>query len=312
MGTELVIVMLATAFGVAGALKLLVPRRGPTLASRFAARGRIEALSVASLPWLEFTLAGALLVPQFRRAGAITCLLLLLVFTAVMLSSSRGANALPCGCFGSAEGNSSWWPYARNSSLALLAVVSAVGGHPRGSPEILALMVVASIGVFTSAVLGWELRRYGMRAATVLSRASGTEVLETAREQALATTDGKSTSINHWLSTARPHVIVFVDPLCGPCHSLLPALAAQQQASGAVAVAIISRGPMPENAAMAREFGLAPIAVAPDDSVVRRLGMHATPSALLITAKGRIVYPPAVGRAAILELLARTEPLAVD
>ena len=301
----LIVVLLATAFGAAGTLKQLVPARGPTAASRFADRGQLEALAVASLPWLEIALAAALLVPQLRQVAAIMCLILLLVFTAVLVSLRRGEHALPCGCFGSTSDGPVWWPYVRNLGLAALAIVVAIGGEPRLEPGGLALIVVASVGIVTSAVLARELRQQTIGATTVPEHESGREPFKTVREQVLATTDGKSASIDRWLSTGRPHVIVFVDPLCGPCRSLLPDVAALQRASGDVAIATISRGPIAENVVMAREFGLAPVAVVPDDSVARGLGIHATPSALLITAKGHIVQPPAVGKRAILELFNR-------
>ena len=302
---EVIVVLLATAFGAAGTLKQLVPARGPTAASRFADRGQLEALAVASLPWLEIALAAALLVPQFRQGAAIICLILMFVFTAVLVSLRREEHALPCGCFGSTSDGPVWWPYVRNLGLGALAIVVAIGGEPRLEPETLALIVVASIAILTSAVLARELRQQTIGATTVREHESGQEPFKSVREQVLATTDGKSVSIDHWLSTGRTHIIVFVDPLCGPCRSLLPEVAAMQRASGDVAVATISRGPLSENVSLAREFGLAPVAIVPDDSVARSLGIHATPSALLITDRGHIVQPPAVGKRAILELFNR-------
>jgi hypothetical protein len=302
---ELIIVLLATAFGAAGALKLLAPVRGPTLASRFAERGPIEALAVASLPWIEFVLAGALLIEQFRQAAGVVCLVLLVVFSAVLVSSRRRGDALPCGCFGSTRGGPSWWPYARNIGLGALALVATIGGEPHGDPRVLALMVVSLVGIVTSAVLARELRQQGTRATTAWKRELGEQPLKTLLEQILTTTDGKSTSIDRWLSTGRSHAIVFVDPLCGPCRSLLPAVAALQRASGELAVATISRGPISENVELASEFGLAPVAVVPDDSLARGLGIRATPSAILITPEGHIVQTPAIGKGAILELLGR-------
>jgi hypothetical protein len=304
---SVIVVLLATAFGAAGTLKLLAPARGPTLASRFADRGSVHALAVAILPWFELTLAEALLIPILRQVAAIMCLISLVVFTAVLVLSRQNEEELPCGCFGTTNGGPSWWPYVLNSCLGALAFAIAVGGEPRGEPEVLALIVVACVGVMTSGVLARELRQQAVAPTVIMDGQPARENEKTIHDQVLATTDGRSTSINRWLSTSRTHIIVFVDPLCGPCRSLLPEVASRQQTSGAVGVATISRGPLSENEAMAREFGLAPVAIVPDDSMARRLGINATPSAILITAEGHIVQPPAVGKTAILALFSRAE-----
>lgn len=57
-------------------------------------------------------------------------------------------------------------------------------------------------------------------------------------------------------------VLLFTDPACGPCQSLLPEAARwQHQYAGKLTLALISSGPADVNRAKAVEFDLAQVLV---------------------------------------------------
>lgn len=301
------VVVLGATLAIAGAMKLMVQTGRPTLLVELAARGPSWALAVALLPYVEFVLAAALVVPVLREAAALASFSLIAAFSGVLGSRwARDGDARRCGCFGSVvlSSGSSWWPLARNAALMVAAVV-AFGGTPRARPGMVALAEVAAAAVVTSLLLSRALRAETRDVGPVAGRGW--------LDDALPTTDGGTVSVRRWLAAGRTLVVVFVDPLCGPCRSLLPDLARRQRASGPVAVAVVSRGPMAENVEMAHEFGLAPIAVAGDDELARRFGVGATPAALLLPTAGERLTAPALGRSAVLALLdahnATTHPL---
>jgi hypothetical protein len=163
------------------------------------------------------------------------------------------------------------------------------------APGTLALLVLATAGVAMSLLLSRKLRS---QSGSERSDLSPTDWLE----DELATTDGGKTSVRHWLATGRANLVVFVDPLCAPCRSLLSALI-HQPLPDSLTLVVVSRGPMVENVAMAEELRLPSVAVQSHGGLAQRLGVTATPAALVLSGVGQLIAGPALGRSAILSLL---------
>jgi len=79
------------------------------------------------LPWFELTLAGALLLPRWRREAAVLTGGLLLVFCVALLSVMWRGIDLECGCFGRENPVAPAWALARNCALLVLAALAARG-----------------------------------------------------------------------------------------------------------------------------------------------------------------------------------------
>jgi uncharacterized membrane protein YphA (DoxX/SURF4 family) len=120
-------VLLAAVFVRAGAAKLARP--GPT-ASSFVALGVPAARATArAVPVVELLVAVALLTVP--RAGAISALVLLVPFTAVLARAVRRGSDTPCNCFGSARAESvSAVDVVRNVLLGALALVATAAARP--------------------------------------------------------------------------------------------------------------------------------------------------------------------------------------
>jgi hypothetical protein len=297
--TLVALLVLAAVLGASGAMKLLAPARAPTLASRLAERVPRAAFAVAALPFVEILLAAALLAPATRQPAALASLALLLSFSVELIAAWRRGDQTPCGCFGAAnDGGTRRLPLARNAVLSALALAVLGGGPAYANAWALALGAFAMASAGTTAAMASEVRR--------LTRASvpqDTAPPAAALDFPLATTAGDLLTLRSLLRHGRSQLVVFVDPICGPCRALLPDLAHRQRGRGSVEITVVSRGPLDENAAMAREFGLATVAVQEKEGLSVRFGINATPTALLLSPDGQIAGGPASGRAAILSLL---------
>jgi peroxiredoxin len=100
-------------------------------------------------------------------------------------------------------------------------------------------------------------------------------------------------------------LLVFSDPQCGPCESLLSDLARleRQQRENGLAILMVSRGEPAENLRKADAFGvLFPIVLQPGWRLSKKYGIFATPVAFLIDEEGVIERDVARGPTQILAL----------
>jgi len=98
-----------------------------------------------------------------------------------------------------------------------------------------------------------------------------------------------------------PVILLFSDPACPPCRSLLATLAIPPTRS----VVIVSRGDSDENRQLVQETGLAaPVLLQEGREVARLFRTLETPAAYAIDARGVIVAGPAIGAEAIVHLIA--------
>ena len=98
-------------------------------------------------------------------------------------------------------------------------------------------------------------------------------------------------------------LLLFSDPTCGPCMTLLPRLEAAARHSG-VAVLVISRGSAEANRAKRAQMQLSlPIALQAHWEISRLYGKFSTPMAYLIDERGRTAAEVASGAGPILSLL---------
>ncbi len=118
--------VLGTLFVLAGVLKL---RDGGQFAVEIANYQLLPQLApylAITLPATEIVAGLALVIPGWRRAGALVLVGLLLAFTvAVTAVRVRGIN-IECGCFGGDSGPITWWTVARDVLLLKLAALLAL------------------------------------------------------------------------------------------------------------------------------------------------------------------------------------------
>jgi len=101
-------------------------------------------------------------------------------------------------------------------------------------------------------------------------------------------------------------VLVFSDPMCGPCDELAPQLERVYERAREPRIVMISRGDKEANRLKVAQHGLTfPVVLQKQWEVSRLYGMFATPIGYLIDEKGVIETDVAVGVDAVLGLLTR-------
>jgi thiol-disulfide isomerase/thioredoxin len=125
-----------------------------------------------------------------------------------------------------------------------------------------------------------------------------------ARALSLADRAGHDWSLDALLAEA-PLLLIFSDPHCGPCRELIPTAARwQDEHAGRLSVVVVSAGSPEDPHVTALQRQLRRVLVDADRSLAAAYGVGATPSAVLVDAKGTIGAAPAAGADEISSLVA--------
>lgn len=309
--------VLAAVFCAAGAAKLSDRTGTRATAAAFGVPAPLAGSVALALPAAELLVAAALIPASSAALAGWAALALLAVFAAAVAVSLARGRRPDCHCFGQLSAAPiGWRTLARNALLAAVAAFVAIGGWPDGGTSLGALgatpaATVAAIAALALAVVAdtalvllllGRRRTGGNGAATAAVTAgapappAGLPVGTAAPEFEVAGADGRPMTLAGLLAAGRPLLLVFSDPECGPCQSLLPDLATwQAEHAGRFTAALISRGSMAANAAEAGRYGLAHLGVQRDREVAVAYAYAGTPSAVAVAAGGRIASQVAAG-----------------
>ncbi len=286
----------------------------------FGVPARSARLGGVVLPLAELAVAIALLFVPTSRWGAVCALLLLLAFSAAVVRAMSRGEAPDCHCFGQIHSEPAGrGALIRNAALAGAAVVVVVAGPGPSLDGGLGSLHGAQIALVATSVLAavlavavaqlWADRRRlraELSAANATGAPPGLPRGTPAPDFELAAVRGTAGSLAELSERARATVLVFVSTGCGPCLTLLPALAHWQEAlSGSVTVAAIFEGAREDVERVSAEYGLSPVLGQKEQEAFGLYALQATPSAVLIDGDGAIAGAPAEGVAAI-EALVRT------
>jgi peroxiredoxin len=138
-------------------------------------------------------------------------------------------------------------------------------------------------------------------------RAAGLPIGSPAPAFSLSDLEGKSLALDTLRAANKPVMLIFVDPDCGPCTSLLPEVARwQHDLATPLTIALISRGTRAVNHAWSAEHGLTLVLLQQDHEVAQAYQVTGTPTAVIVRADGPIGSLLAEGTEAIGNLVART------
>jgi thiol-disulfide isomerase/thioredoxin/uncharacterized membrane protein YphA (DoxX/SURF4 family) len=274
------------------------------------------------LPVAELALAGLLLFNHTAWWGAIGAFGLLLVFSAVVAFNLLRGRRPDCRCFGRfGTGPIGWGTLARNGALLGLAGFLVWQG-----PGLPPLQWSAAAWVGLALVLGgmgWLLLALWRQQGRLLLRLEALEAAqgrppEKGEEEKvpgllvgspapafrLPDLAGRPVGLDELLAPGRPLLLLFTDPHCEPCKALLAQLEPwQREHDGKLGVVPIGRGPVAENLAIAREYGLATVLLQRNFEVAEAFGVAGTPSAVLVHPDGTIASPVTSGAQAITNLV---------
>ena len=369
---------LAAVFVVAGIGKLADLPGSRKAVRDFGVPERLAPAAGLLLPIAELVVAVALLPAVTARWGALGALALLLVFIGGIGYNLARGQTPDCHCFGQIHSAPAGWPtIGRNAALAAVALFVVVAGWSDAGTSTVAWLgdlsgagIALTIGgLLALALLGgvaWvvvnligqngrlllriEAIETAMAAggavpppAAVPSRPAarpvGLPVGAPAPAFSLPNLDDAPVSLDALRAGGRSALLLFTDPNCGPCNTVLRDVPRWEAAfAGRIAVVVLSRG-SPWNVAVAmsalgqlsafggaisqdpfgaeiwqcsqeanlakrQEHGLSTLVIQPDRSLSEAYQVSGTPAAVLVTPDGQIGAPTAGGIDAIRTLVA--------
>lgn len=330
-------IVLAAAFFIAGAAKLVDPERSQSLVALGVPR-QIARPAGTILPLLELATAGALLPRSTAWAGAWAAAALLVAFIGGISFNLVRGRAPECHCFGQLHlapvGKAT---LLRNLVLFGLAVLLLARGPDQVGPSatawvskltgpawagisggLAAALVLATVarllvGLMRShgellirlEALEARLAEQGFAIATRdPGRPLGLTVGTGAPRFVGSALDGSRATLEELRVPDLPLLLVFSDPECGPCNALLPQIRDwQRHHADRLAVAVISRGGSQFNRVQAEEYGLANVVLQQDHEIAHAYEVPGTPGAVLVGPSGNVASPVVMGAEQIEKLL---------
>jgi peroxiredoxin len=331
---SLVRILLASVFGVAGLAKLIDRQGSRRALVEFGAPDPLAAPLAVLLPIVELTTAGGLLFRATAPLASLATFVLLAIFAVVIGVNLALGRKPECHCFGQLSASpANWSTLLRNVALLGAAGFAAWVGRtsqPPGALQWLAsltapdrwptlvlllLLAVVLLGAWFAAIL---LRQYGRLLLRVeaLERqlASGSAVPPQgllvgtpAPDFGLDDLTGRRLTLADLRAAARPVLLVFSDPNCGPCRHLLPEIAHwQRDHADRLTTALVSRLDRKANLPAADEHHIERVLLQLDSEVAKQYQANGTPSAVLVSPEGAISSRLAVGADAIRQLVTKT------
>src|SRR5829696_3518040 len=337
--------ILALVFLVAGVTKLADRAGSRQAITDFGLPAQLAALLGILLPLAELAVAAALLPASTAWWGALGALALLLAFIAgIGVNLARGRKP-DCHCFGQLHSAPAGWAtLLRNGVLAAVASFILWQGREGAGPSavrwiaalssVQLLALVGGLLVLGLLVLeGWFLVHLLRQNGRLLVRlealeqrvASGDAAPPEAEEapQAMPETGlpvgteapgfslwglyGETLMLEALRARGKPVMLLFTDPNCGPCTSLLPEIGRWQQEHGErLTISLISRGTPEENRTKSAEHGLTGVLLQRDWEVSEAYQVEGTPSAVVVESEGKIGSHLSAGPDAIRSLMVRT------
>jgi peroxiredoxin/uncharacterized membrane protein YphA (DoxX/SURF4 family) len=323
--------LLAAVFALAGFGKLADPSGSRKSLVDFGVPPFLASPLALLLPVVELLCALALLPGRWAWYGAAGVLAMLLLFLAAIAISMARGRTPDCHCFGQLHSEPvGWKTLARNGLLSVVAALilwqgpgASLVGWWRGWNHlefvVLALgLAVAGLAAFTLWLFSRLLGQYGrllLRLEAVESRLGvgpaappppGLPIGSSAPAFSLPGLDGRLVTLDALNDSGAPVLLVFIEPGCDACESLLPHIAEwQREPPKRLQTALISRGTVEANRAKSDQYQLLGVLLQTDREVAQAYHVDATPSGVLI-AGGRITSALAVGPDAIRGLVART------
>lgn len=283
-----------------------------------------------ALPAVELLLAILLLPGATARWAALGAMLLFLAFIGGIAWNLAKGNQPDCHCFGQIHSAPAGRPTIfRNAAFAVMAVVVALHGGVGPVVWFSNLGEMSQIAVLfgsaITALLGvqtWLLIQARQQNTDILARLGATDAgagtlpilnddstldalfaPKPAPAFELPMLDGDQVTLQALLQHGKPVLLLFVDPGCGPCRTLVPDMQEwHRRFTDDFRMLLISRGSEDDNR---EKFGDLPVALQENREVFDRYDAIGTPTGVLVSPAGVIQDEYAPGRDHIRALVVR-------
>lgn len=336
--------LVAAIFLTAAAAKLRDPAGSRKAVAEFGVPMILAAPIARMLPLAEIAVAVLVIPTASAWYGAMAGLILMAVFTAAIIVNLLLGRRPDCHCFGELTNSVIGWPtVGRNTAIgAIAAFVAAQGTGGSGSSAVawlanlntiegialaeglVAIVIAAGAFWLLSGLMG-QTGRLLLRLdelETALAGHPATPSPAAANAAALPPAGlpvgtkapgfrlpdihGQVITLEGLVARAKPLILLFTDPGCGPCTALMPEASRwQRELNSSMTLAFVSRGKPADNQAKAAEFGVATVLLQDDREVAEAYGSQGTPSAVMVAADGTIASPLALGADAIRLLISQ-------
>jgi peroxiredoxin len=139
---------------------------------------------------------------------------------------------------------------------------------------------------------------------TPVDQAEGLPVGSEAPEFSMFGLYGERFTLEALRALGKPVMMLFTDPGCGPCNAMLPEVGRwQEEHAQKLTLALVSRGEMEQNKTKAQEHALKNVVLQKEWEVSESYEVWGTPSAVLVSADGKVASPVAGGEEGIRGLL---------
>ncbi len=342
MGTALLAarLLLVLVFATAGVAKL-ADRAGTRQAIiDFGVPASLAAPVGILLPLTELAVAAALIPSATALWGALGALALLIMFMAGISFNLARGHKPECNCFGQLRSAPvGWETVARNGVFAVVACFVLWQGRDGAGPSVFGWLGSLTAAQLAGLILGvlvlvllagqwWFLIHLFRQNGRLLVRlealegrhasdgaaasqngsqpAEGLPVDSPAPSFDLPGLYGERHTLDALRASGKPVMLLFTDPDCGPCTTLLPEIGRwQRDYADKVTISLVSRGMPEENHAKSAEHGVENVLLQQDWEVVEAYEVFGTPSAVLVRSDGTIGSPVAAGPEEIEDLVAQ-------
>jgi len=327
--------VLASVFALAAVAKLADLAGSRAAVAGFGVPTRLAPALGTLLPLIELAVAAALFLSPSARWGAVGAAVLLGTFAAAIARSIMRGEAPDCHCFGQLHSEpAGGLALVRNLGLLGLAVFVALAGWRNagfsasawiGRLDAVEVLAIAAGLAFAglAAITGWALLGLLRQNGRMLVRidelearldASGAPPAKRPHQGlplgapapafSLTGLYGDSVTLASLTAADVPVLLVFTDPHCGPCNTLLPLISGwQRDYAGRLTIAVLTRGSVAENLAKVREHGIVSVWIDAGLEVYNAYQIKGTPGAVLIDPQAHIASAAVGGPEAIAALV---------
>ncbi len=286
------------------------------------------------IPFAELVFAVCLLFIGYSWVGAIGVFLLLVVFSGGIIAQMAQGNAPDCHCFGAIHSEPvSKKSLIRNIIFAILAFFLIVSGKNNQGLSLTDLTnemaIQLFLGLATLGMLGaviFYLKKISEQQAQIMRRIEILELVSHEGGREVERLDAGSPQdalpigapvpsfelpdlngnavVSANIFAAKPTLLFFVSPACVPCQALLPEIEIwQTELKNKTDFVFISSGKASENAEKFGGKNFKQILLQESREIAELFKSKWTPTALLVNGESVIASHPAVGDAAIRELI---------